>query len=418
MTINLSLIKVELATDYFDREYANDLLSRHHPLAARKAIGKRLCYMAKYRGEVVAVLLFDNAVARNKMREDKIGWDKDLAEKRRKHVANNTRYLILPEYCGQANLASKVLSLSTERVSRDWFKQYGVPLLALETYVDPEHNDNNGACYTAAGWENLGYSSGYQAPETERTHSKWYFLKPLHADSYSVLRSPFEHTLLTGAKGVTGESNNNFVFNWTEVKLRDLQEHLASIKDPRKKHGKVYPFAALLTLCQAAVFSGYTQYRQIADWISKLPPEIRVKFGIRADRMPTESTIGKFLSRINPEELEKCQSAWIKKNHKKAFDSKVVSLDGKNLRGTSSIAQEQIAFLNVFANDTKVLIAQLPTNKGAGEKATARLALETYAVLENKTILADAIHTDKAMIEALKKKTARMSSLLKAIKEI
>jgi hypothetical protein len=418
--MNLSEITVELVTDYFDREYANDLLSRHHPLGARKAIGKRVCYVAKYQERIVAVLIFDQAVNRNKLREKQIGWSAELVSKRLKHVANNTRYLLLPECSGEKNVASKILSLVTERISKDWMKHYGMPLLALETYVDPEHNKNQGTCYTAAGWENLGYSSGYQALGAERTHSKWYFLKALHTESYKVLSSPFEHTLLSGVKSVSGKSNNTFAFNWDEVKLKSLRAHLSKLQDPRSGHGKVYEFSGFLTLCQVAVLCGYTQYRQIADWIRKLPGDLRVRFGIRSRRTPTECTVAKFLSRIAPEPLEKLLNEWLAKNYKQALKPKqdVVSMDGKTLRATSSVRGEQVDFLNIYANKTGVAIGQLPTNKGAGEKATAREALKTIPQLEGQIILADAIHTDEELLKALSKKNVRMSSLSKVIKNL
>ena len=112
-----------------------------------------MCYAAGYRGEYIAVLLFDISVKRNKHREARIGWSAAQAASRNQHIANNSRYLILPRYQGIKNLASKILSMVTDRISDDWLKQYGIPLLAVETYVDPEHNDNQGSCYLAAGWE-------------------------------------------------------------------------------------------------------------------------------------------------------------------------------------------------------------------------------------------------------------------------
>jgi len=46
------------------------------------------------------------------------------------------------------------------------------------------------------------------------------------------------------------------------------------------------------------------QYHQIADWIERLLSAARAKFGLPGDRTPDESTIGKFLSRIDPTELQ------------------------------------------------------------------------------------------------------------------
>jgi hypothetical protein len=125
-------------------------------------------------------------------------------------LANNSRFLVGKHYENIPNLASKILSLVAERISRDWLRRYGVPILALETYVDPDYNDNQGTCYIAAGWKRLGLSSGYQETGKERTSGKWYFLKSLHPKSFEALRSEIPHALMTGVKEVSGESNNNF----------------------------------------------------------------------------------------------------------------------------------------------------------------------------------------------------------------
>lgn len=416
--MDLSKVKIELVTDYFEQADIETALSRCHPLGYKKAIGRRLNYVASYRGVWVAVLVFDKAVDRNKHRKAKIGWSASQEKNRVKHIANNSRFLILPKYQGIKNLASKVLSLTCERISSDWKKRYGIPLLAVETYVDPEHNDNQGTCYTAAGWENLGYSTGHLHENGERTHSKWFFLKSLHQDAFRALSSDLPHALLTGVKEVSKESNNNYVLDASRIEVKELQEGLKKIKDPRRRQGRSYELVPLLSLCICAVVSGYTQYRQIADWISKLPAEDRVRFGLPGDKIPTESTIGKVLSRVDPAELNQVLSSWLLKTYGDNKKIKIISLDGKALRATSSDLSEQKSMLNVLANNLGIVIDHVPTNKGSGEKASARAVIEGSDRVQGAIVLADAIHTDKEMIKSLEKKTPRMSSLSKAIREI
>lgn len=414
--INFEQVKIKLLTDYHDRADAETVLSRLHPLGARKAMGQRLCYSASYKGSWIAVLLFDSAVKSNKHREHRIGWSPNQKAERLQHIANNSRFVLMPKYAGIKNLASKVLSLVTQRLSEDWMRRYGIPILAVETYVDPQHNDNQGTCYSAAGWENLGYSTGYQAYGEERTHSKWYFLKELHPNSYSALRAEIPHALLTGAKEVSGKSNNNYVLDATKFNLKSLQKDLSLLTDPRKKQGRRYGFIPLLSLCIAASISGHTQYRQIADWIAQLPGAERARFGLPGNRIPDETTISQFLRKIDPEQLQTVLSSWLLKTYKKDVNFSTVTLDGKTLRATSSDMNEQKSFLNVFASELGVVIEHKPTVKGGGEKTTAQAILKSELNLEGKIILADAIHTDRKMLAAIKKKGPRMSSLLKAIK--
>ena len=416
--LDLTKLKIKQVRDYFDRADVESVLSRCHPLGHRKAIGKRISYVVHYRGEWVAVLVFDKAVERNQKREARIGWSQEQRNERIKHIANNSRFLIIPKFQGVKNLASKALAMATDRLSSDWLRHYGFAILAVETYVDPHHNDNNGTCYTAAGWENLGFSSGYQAYNEERTHSKWYFLKALHKDSYAALSSDIPHALLTGVKSVSKESNNNYVLDASKFKLADLQRDLSLIKDPRNKQGRIYRFVPFLSYCICAVISGYTQYRQIADWISKIPGEQRVKFGMPGDRLPCESTVGNLLKAIDPIQLQTILTNWIKKTYNKDLDFHKVIIDGKAIRATSADPKEQKAFLNIFASELGIVIEHVPTQKGGGEKTAVKEVLKTDIDLKGKIVLADAIHTDKSLIETFKKKRRPMSSLSKTIRSL
>ncbi|MCI5066555.1 DUF4338 domain-containing protein [bacterium] len=346
-----------------------------------------------------------------------MGWSTAQVKERRKHIANNSRFCVLPKYAGVPNLASKVLSMVSARISSDWEEQYGIPLLALETYVDPEYNENDGACYKAAGWEKLGYSTGHRHANGERTHSKWYFLKPLHEESYTALSSVLPHALMTGAKKVSKGSDNNYVLDVSRIDLPSLQRDLKSITDPRGKQGRRYKFVPFLSLCICAVVSGYTEYRQIADWISRLPAEDRVRFGMCGDMSPSESAVSKFLRRIDPVELNSVVTKWLLETYDKNSKIKTLSLDGKAQRASSSDAKEQKAFLNVFAHELGIVVNHSSTKKGGGEKATARTLVDAGELFRGKTVLADTIHTDEKLLGSLKKKVLRTSSLSKIIRE-
>ena len=63
-------------------------------------------------------------------------------------IANNTRFLVLPEAAGGRNLASRVLVRSLRRLSGDWEALHGHPLELAETFVDPTRF--RGACYDAS----------------------------------------------------------------------------------------------------------------------------------------------------------------------------------------------------------------------------------------------------------------------------
>jgi hypothetical protein len=88
------------------------------------------------------------------------------------------------------NLASKILSLVARRVAADWPEQYGIEPYLLETLVDGTRF--HGTCYRAAGWIELGSTTGRGRMDREhRRHGqspKKVFVYPLVRDAAARLR--------------------------------------------------------------------------------------------------------------------------------------------------------------------------------------------------------------------------------------
>jgi hypothetical protein len=122
-----------------------------------------------------------------------IGWS---AQERQRHlpwVANNTRFLIFP-WVQIRHLASHVLGQLRRRVREDWFERWGYRPVLLETFVDRQRYQ--GTCYRAAGWIELGETSGRGLPRPGRTYTstpKRIFVRPLVKD--------FRAQLCTGSFG-------------------------------------------------------------------------------------------------------------------------------------------------------------------------------------------------------------------------
>jgi hypothetical protein len=79
-------------------------------------------------------------------------------DQRRHLIAQNARFLVLAAPGKWPNLASRVLKLTCARLPLDWQQRFGYPVLAVETFVDPQRF--HGTCYKSAGWEQLGATQG------------------------------------------------------------------------------------------------------------------------------------------------------------------------------------------------------------------------------------------------------------------
>ena len=159
------------------------LLQRYHYLGHRNCVGENLKYLAwGQNGRPLACLLFGSAAWKAAARDLWIGWN---CEQRPRHlclVTNNTRFLVLP-WARVPHLASHLLGQVAARLSADWQQKYGHPIYLVESFV--EQPRFAGTCYRAAGWVEVGRTTGRTRNDDgtrPRAALKAVYLKALRAD--------------------------------------------------------------------------------------------------------------------------------------------------------------------------------------------------------------------------------------------
>jgi hypothetical protein len=171
----------------------NEYVDRYHYLGYRRPFGCRLRYFVVAEQDLLGCVLLAGAAKAVERRDRWIGWS---AQERQRHlpwVANNTRFLIFP-WVQIPHLASHVLGQLSRRVREDWFERWGYRPVLLETFVDRQRYQ--GTCYRAAGWIDLGETSGRGLPRPGRTYTstpKRILVRPLVKD--------FRAQLCTGSFG-------------------------------------------------------------------------------------------------------------------------------------------------------------------------------------------------------------------------
>ena len=145
----LERVSVRLATSRENTRFKR-LMNAHHYLRWGKPVGETLQYVAEVDGRWVALLTFGAPAYALKDRDAWIGWTLQQRRGRLNFLAQNRRFLLLPGE-REPNLASRVLGLCAQQISADWEAKYKHPVLALETFVDPQRFQ--GTCYLAAGWQ-------------------------------------------------------------------------------------------------------------------------------------------------------------------------------------------------------------------------------------------------------------------------
>jgi hypothetical protein len=367
------------------------LLDRHHYLGSLQPVGEQMQYVAVTpAGGWVALLVFAAAAKHLKARERWIGWTPAQQRRRLALIANNVRYLILPRW-NIPNLGSRVLRLTTDRLNADWQKQYGHPLAALETFVDPEQFQ--GTVYLANGWEELGTTSGYGRCQrdyyVQHHKPKRLFVKALWKNATRSLQA--EH--LKPALAVV-ESKVRPRCELRVKELRPLTGHFRAVEDFRQRF-ESYPIYALLAIVACAHFAGAPRGPcDLAAFAADLSQPQRRALGIRRNRQrrypaPSAATFCRLLQKVDAQTVEAAILAYQSQLRGPAPRGGVVAMDGKEPKHSGG--QHIVSAVNV--PDLYYLGSQMVDRK-TNEIPVARTLIRQLD-LEDRLVGLDALHTQQ-----------------------
>lgn len=151
-------IEFILAKSNKEEKIWNYLVEKHHYLGHKVSVGRTLKYLIVSENIILGAIAYSSPAwrlgSRNQILQ-KMGFTPDDIMNK---VINNSRFLILPTVKAK-NLASKVLSLSTNKVVSDWTWYYSITPLVAETFVQPSRY--LGTSYKAANWLEIGITKGY-----------------------------------------------------------------------------------------------------------------------------------------------------------------------------------------------------------------------------------------------------------------
>lgn len=179
---DITPVQLELVVERDRVKLWNEYIDRHHYLGYSRPFGCTMRYFISCDRGLLGCILVAGASRAIKKRDDWIGWSKPLRQGNLPWLINNTRFLIFP-WVKVEHLASHVLGQLAKRIQKDWHIRWGYEPLLLETYVDPARY--SGTCYKAAGWIELGKTSGrglQREGHTYKSTPKLIYVKPLSKD--------------------------------------------------------------------------------------------------------------------------------------------------------------------------------------------------------------------------------------------
>ena len=327
------------------------LMQRHHYLGAVPKIGETLWYVATWHGQWVALLSFSAAAWKCAVRDQWIGWDFRHQYDRLHLLANNSRFLILPDW-HRPNLASRTLALCQRRLPADWLNSFGHPLVLLETFVDPQRFA--GTVYKAANWSYLGQTKGFRRTRQGYTSTarspKLVFVKPLLGHARALLSRPIlDKSYRNGEPKIMLSAEQMYA----------LPAFFRAIADPRRAQGRRHPLPTVLAICAGASLCGMRGFKAIAGWAKSLGPKARERFGCRRENghrvVPSEYVIRDVLVRVDPVELDAALQRW---NEAYGQDDESLAIDGKTMCNAIDEAGQQTHIMSVVGHQTNTCYTQ------------------------------------------------------------
>lgn len=365
------------------------LVQAHHYLGLRSLFGKTLRYVATVEGRWLALLGWQAAALKCAARDRWIGWPALLHYQRLHLLANNARFLILPAAGRVPNLASRVLALNLRRLSGDWQRIHGHPLLLAETFVDLARF--TGACYRAANWQPLGTTRGFARRNGRyAAHGapKQALVYPLHPRARALLCAPeLPAPWSTGMQSVS----------LTSAQMEDLQRRLRELPDARRPRGQRHRLATVLTIALSAVLAGSRGYTAIAEWAARLTQaqlkRLRARYNPRTERFepPAEPTVRRVLQTLDVGAVDAAFGDWL---CTLADPDDALALDGKALRGALREDGTQVHLLSAFLHEQGATVAQREIPAKTNEIPEVKPLLKPLA-LAGRVVTADALHTQR-----------------------
>jgi hypothetical protein len=375
-----------------EQERFDGLLETQHYLKSSALVGERLCYVAEYQGQWLALLTWSAPAYHLKARDEWIGWSDEQRRRRLGWLGNNSRFLIL-ESAHYPNLASRVMKLCLERLSADWQVQWGHGLLAVESFVDGQLF--RGTSYRASGWIELGQTEGWgrhrQDFYVRHDRPKQLWVRELQPGALELLRAKQLPPQWEEVESVVVPR-----CSYTIPTLKRMTEYFQRVKDWRGTI-KRYPCASLLAVVLCASLCGVVRgQRDLAAFGRGLTKRQRRALRFRWDRLkgeypaPSEVTYFRLLKSIDPHELEEalqgCQEHVL---GPPTEEDRLISYDGKELRSARGIE-----LASGYSVNTGRWMGTEAVAAGSNEiPAIQRLLARTD--LTGKTAVLDALNTQQ-----------------------
>ena len=184
-----------------------------------------------------------------------------------------------------------------------------------------------------------------------------------------------------------------------------LIEQLSVLHDPRQRWKVTHTLSDTLLLTICAVIAGAEGWEDISDFGEDRLDWLR-QYGDFEHGAPSDDTIARAVSVVNPKQFQQCFIDWMKACHQ-ATDGDVIAIDGKTVRSSYDKSRRRgpIHMVSAIAAANGVVLGQVKTVEKSNEITAIPELLELLEI-KGCMITIDAMGCQRAIAKKIVKKEA------------
>jgi DDE_Tnp_1-associated len=155
-------------------------------------------------------------------------------------------------------------------------------------------------------------------------------------------------------------------------RIAPLAAILAQVPDPRKAHGRQYPWVPMLLPVVVGLLCGANSQRALARWGQNTGTARLRRLGLPGPASPSQPTLHRLLRHVDLNQLEALLATWLqlvratcRRSAKRWVDG--IALDGKTLRGARRLGAADTHLRCACGHRDGLVLGQVAVIEYAGE---------------------------------------------------
>lgn len=197
--------------------------------------------------------------------------------------------------------------------------------------------------------------------------------------------------------------------------VRIAVAHFEGMVDPRIERSKQYPLSEIIAIALSAVLSEAESFYDIAAFGETKKTWLK-QFLALENGIPSHDTFRRVFSLLDPTQFQACVLDWVRTvigGELSAED--VLSIDGKQLRGSASAALKAVHMLNVWSHHHGLCLTSTAVDGKTNEITHVPGILDTLSLLDlaGCIVTVDALNTQRDVALKVKEHKAEYVMALK-----